>query len=414
MPARSLRRVLAAQWIMFALALAALFIALTVLLLYVLEDSFIDRRLHDTAARVERLDPAPALPERFRIHAEPAMPDDVRARLGNARPGGIAEFRRADGRYVHALWTRTADGVPYALVYDATDDLTVNGALVRGWPHVLALLLALALAAYLLARRFVERVSRRAVSLVEQLRDAPDPAALRAHGDADPILEFGALAHASADAWEARLVALERERTTLAFLAHELRTPLQSARTSIALLDDDRADSRAWERLSRAIDRIARAGDAMLWLASDAPSGRDERVDVGETLADLVAELAPLATARGQSLELRIESWTQWPLRRDGVEVLFANLLLNAIQHGAAGSVTIDVAPAAVTIANARAEAAEPGEHRGFGLGLEIVRRLAARFGLRVLDTTEQAVRRVRVARSSKAFDHGLRGTTTS
>jgi len=398
---RSLRRVLAAQWIGFTLALAALFVVLTVLLLYVLEDSFIDRRLRDTAARIERLDELPALPDRYSVHPEARLPAELRVRLRDASIGAIREFRRGDGRYVHVLWTRTADGTAYALVYDATDDLTVNAGIARAWPYLLPLFALLALAAYALARRFTGRVARKASHLLEQLRSAPDPAALRHYADAEAIREFSELARLSADAWDARLAALERERTTLAFLAHELRTPLQSARTSLALLEDDRGNVAAFARLQRALARLTRASNSLLWLASGAAPAAGETTAMAELLGELVAEFQPLAAAREQRFALHVAEGSLWPLRRDAAETLFANLLLNAVQHGSAGVVRIEIEADAVQIHN---PCAEPGEGGGFGLGLQIVQRLAERCGLRLRIDSDVGGRTVRVERDAGAL----------
>ena len=378
---RSLSHVLARQWMAFTLGLSALFIAATLLLLFVLEDSFIDRRLKAVAATV--LDPQiepPALPSQFSVFAMLQLPDDIRAGVEGETLGHVGEFRRDNGRYVHVLFARTVSGLPFMVVYDVTDELTVNAGISRGFVYALPLLLLLLACASLLARAFVGRVAGRAKALVEQVLDSPDPQRLHALAQREPVREFSELVRLHADAWQDQLAAVERERQTLAFLGHELRTPLQSARTSLALLETNRDDPAAWARLQRAVERLVRASNATLWLSSDIIPPAGSHTQAAACLGELVEEFRPLATAKGQRIELTIAPGLRWPWPHEVVETVLANLLLNAIQHGDAGTIVIDATQASMTILNPRV----PADTGGFGLGLQIVQRLAARIGWKV------------------------------
>ena len=73
---RSLARVLAGQWIVFGLSLLAGFALVSVLLLYMLEDAFIDRRLREAARFVAQVTQAPALPARFEAVREDRLETD--------------------------------------------------------------------------------------------------------------------------------------------------------------------------------------------------------------------------------------------------------------------------------------------------------------------------------------------------
>lgn len=374
---RSLRQVLARQWIAFALVLLAGFAAMAVLLLFLLEDSFIDDRLNDVAGDIVRLEAA-RVPEGFALHPLAQAPLELRQHLQGRRLGGIREFRLADGRYVHALAGRSPAGEDYLLAYDVSDQLRVNQALARAWPWLLGMAAVLSLLAWLHARSFVARISRHARGLVEQIGGSPDPAPLRALAEREPIAEFSELARLAAEAWQSRLQALAQERETLAFLGHELRTPLQSARTSLALLQDDRGNEAAWHRLQRAQDRLVRASHSVLWLASDAAPPADARCEIAPLLRALVEEFAPLAAVRRQTLVLDAADGLQWPLPEEVAETVVANGLLNAIQHGGPGEVRIDATASGLLMENPRVLEGSPA---GFGLGLVLAQRLLARFG---------------------------------
>jgi signal transduction histidine kinase len=368
---RRLRGVLARQWIAFTLLLFAGFAAMALLGLFVLEDSFIDQRLRGVAADL----PASGLPERFALHPAASAPEPLRARMRGAPPGAIREFRLDDGRYLHVLATRSRDGHAVLLAYDVTDQLRVNAALRGAWPWLLLMAAVLALCAWALASAFATRVSRQAGALLARVADTPDPARLRELADATPIHEFSELARLQAQAWEARLAVLEAERETLAFLGHELRTPLQSARTSLALLQDDPANTGAWSRLQRAVDRLARASNGVLWFASDTATAPDDGCAVRPLVDALAAELAPMAAARGQDIVVRGQA--RWPLPGEVAETVLANLLLNAIQHGGAGRIDIAIDERGLELANPVAGHATGG----FGIGLQVVQRLLGRFG---------------------------------
>lgn len=374
---RSLRQALVWRWMVFATLMSVLFAGVTLLLLFVLEDSFIDRRLQTVAETLPAEARAPSLPEHFRLVPLADLPPREQARFGDRGIGAMAEFRRGDGRYVHARLVPAADGGRAVLLYDVTGELTVTARLPSGLAYAATVLVLTLLCAWLLANAFVGRAERHARRLVAQVRATPDPGSLEALARDEPVSEYAEILQLHADVWRGRHAAVERERETLAFLAHELRTPLQSARTSLALLQEAETSSPALQRLQRALSRLERAGNAILWLSSETVPAGVQRTHAESTLHELVDELQPLAAARMQSFRIRIAPALQWEAPREAVETLLANLLLNAIQHGGAGLIEVEADATHLTICNPPTTADAPG----FGLGLDIARRLAARMG---------------------------------
>lgn len=374
----SLGRTLARQFMLFTAALSLLFVAATLLLLFILEDSFINRRLHAVATTITAPSAPPAsLPDSFHVLDWTNLPDDIRSRVSQMRPNRIVEFRRTDGRYVHVLAARSQSGQPYALVYDVTDELTVNPGLSRATGYAFGLLAVLLLCAYALARMFVARAMQRAETLIEQMRASPDPDSLDALAQREPVREFGDLLRLHSGMWREQLMAVERERRTLSFLGHELRTPLQSACNSLALLDQQPEHAGAWKRLQRAIQRLTRASNAILWLSSSTPDPTTYETSANACLSALVEEFRPLAEARGQVIDATIARGLCWAASQDVIETLLANLLLNAIQHGGSGTITLHADAEALVLSNTTASHSAPG----FGMGLDIANRLAARMG---------------------------------
>jgi two-component system sensor histidine kinase QseC len=204
------------------------------------------------------------------------------------------------------------------------------------------------------------------------------------------------------------MVAAERRFTADA--AHELRTPIAAIRTQaqVALAEaDDDARRHALRATLAGCDRATRLVDQLLTLsrleAGAAPPLAP--VDLGALAQRVVAELAPGAIARGQTLGLDLPPDT---LRVPGNDTLLGallrNLVDNALRYSPAGAeVRVAVAQAAGQVqllvddsgpGLAEAEQARLGERffrvlgsgqSGSGLGWSIVRRIAAAHGATVV-----------------------------
>lgn len=371
MSRQPLRRVLALQWALYTAVLLVGMGGIAAVALYGIEDLFINARLVEAerALAGERA-PLPQI-ELWRIRD---FPENQRARLAALEPGRITEFRLDAARYVHVRALPADDAGPRLLVYDVQDEMRVNPVLTQGAPMLAGLAgLLIAVAAWL-ARRNAVRIERAAGGLFGALARGADPHALRHAADTQPVSEFQRLGHALADALDARLAALRREVDTLRFIAHELRTPLQSAKLAAALLP---GDSPVYRRLSRALQRLERASQAVLWLGEPALAG--DHADVGVIAKILGAELAPLAQQRRQSIATELRGQLLWPMPAAAAEALLSNLVLNAIQHGSPGVIGITVDEASLVVVNPfAADERQPGH----GLGLELGRRIAAHIGL--------------------------------
>jgi signal transduction histidine kinase len=258
------------------------------------------------------------------------------------------------------------------------------------------------------------RVARSAEALVQAARslgDGDHPALVgRTYGSA----ELDALAHeldASAcrlDEARTREHALEASRRELiAWVSHDLRTPLAGIRAIAEALEDGIVEdpetvARYHATLGREVERLGALVDDLFEL-SRAQSGvlrlECERVSLDELVADAIAGVRPVAEAKGVVVEGRLPDGGL-ALQGSSPELVrvLRNILANAVRHTPAdGSVvveaTVDGHDALVTVADTgggipedhldrvfdagfRGDDARTPGTGGAGLGLAIARAL--------------------------------------
>jgi len=188
--------------------------------------------------------------------------------------------------------------------------------------------------------------------------------------------EIAALAQALERAAADKRAALEARERALAEVSHDLRTPLARLRFALELGDDARPAQRA-AMIADVEELDAIVGDALAWLRD----GREEPI-VEVDLDALVREVAG-AFARRAGDPIAVESTaTRIRGKRVALRRALSNLIDNALRHGGA-PVAIEVAPAdgIVRIVVRDAGRGADGEAKGYGLGLGIVRAVAAAHG---------------------------------
>jgi signal transduction histidine kinase len=141
-------------------------------------------------------------------------------------------------------------------------------------------------------------------------------------------------------------------RELIAWVSHDLRTPLAGIRAIVealedGLVDDPEAVARYYATLRGEADRLAELVDDLFEL-SRAQAGvlqlQLERVSLGDLVSDALAGASPIAAAKGVRLEGRLDG-PPAELEVSTSEVLRAlrNILENAIRHTPSdGSVTVE------------------------------------------------------------------------
>ncbi|MHB1175921.1 MAG: ATP-binding protein [Sulfuriferula sp.] len=264
------------------------------------------------------------------------------------------------------------------------------------WPMAVALPL-LALAVWWAVYRGVAPMRRLGHALAERQPQALHPVAL------DGITsEMAPMVNALNGLFERIGTLLESERRFTADAAHELRTPIAAirAQAQVALGEaDDALRRHALKSTLEGCDRATRLVEQLLTLsrleAVTAPAMA--AVDLSALTQHVVAELAPKALAKNQTLEFEAAEPCSVPGNETLLTVLVRNLVDNAVRYSSASaqvkvSVRQQAGRVVLSVEDSGPGLAEAGRNRlgerffrvpgssesGSGLGWSIVRRVAA------------------------------------
>jgi len=198
---------------------------------------------------------------------------------------------------------------------------------------------------------------------------------------------------------------LDAQRAFVADAAHELRTPLTAVHLQAQLAERATTDAEraaALAELKGGLERATRLVEQLLTLAREEPEVSEvppAPVDLAALAREVIADLAPLAGAKGIDLGLSSTAASMVKGDADALRTLISNLVDNAIRYTPAGG-RVDVALAddagsvvLTLLDSGPGIAVEDRERvfdrfyrgsgaggiRGSGLGLAIVKRIAER-----------------------------------
>jgi signal transduction histidine kinase len=183
-------------------------------------------------------------------------------------------------------------------------------------------------------------------------------------------------------------------RELVAWVSHDLRTPLAGLRAMAEALEDDVADdpARYHRQIRREVDRLSRMVDDLFELSriqSGALTLSLEQVEVEALVNDVISGAQAVAAARGVRLDTRLAPAT---VEADaaGLGRVLANLVVNAIRHTPSDG-TVQVS---VQVSERSGQAGDDGE-----AGDDVVLSVSDRCG------------GIGEAELERVFDAGWRGT---
>lgn len=397
---RRLRRQLLAALGIFSVLAALAFSALCLLFLYIVEDDFFDRALRREAAYQRAYwerhrDAAPVQHPAIRAHLEAgSLPPD----LARRQPVRSGEYAGADGRHYHVRdLSAPGYGGPRYLVMEVGGELFVRPRL----PHIAGTLALCALVLLLLTLAggvwLVNRMTAPLGRLVAIVGGANPDGLPQGFAASFPDNEIGALADALDQAIGRIARFIEREQRFTQDASHELRTPLTVIDGAAYLLARQALPPQAAaqvERIRQAAAHMQLAVDTLLALSRE--DGDAAWTATSFSLLPVV-EACILRQAEAGDTEVQVEVEIDRKVvahcAKDAFTLLLDNFLGNAFQH-APGRIRLFVEEGWLVVADhgpgieagLQGRIGQAGVKRsgsaGFGLGLSITQRLAARAGI--------------------------------
>ncbi len=324
---------------------------------------------------------------------DPDTRDPVPEKLA-ARPDGYQRVKLGDQNPIVYI-ERRGDARLY-LIFDEKRVSVL--AFLFGILPLTAVLLVIYLTSFLGWRKSRALVSP-LVQLSETLRHAKvhDPVQARpdfSQVEAEPGSEASVLM-AALDAYADRLLRfVERERQFTRDASHELRTPLAVFRANLELLAKQVGDRPIIGRMSDTVDDMEALVETLLLLArTEQQPIQEEELVVNDVAVNLLDRLQPLAERKQIRLQVKQTALLTLTASETVLNIVFTNLVRNAINYSGSGQVTIVVAENAVHVEDTGtgmdsrdlARFLQPFERGasqegGHGLGLAIVQRLCERF----------------------------------
>ena len=385
MPLTNIARRIRRSMVGMTLGLSVVFAGLALLLLYITEDLLFAHQLREERDHLmsvppqERVDWRPRNRNMSIYWSISELPEAVKAEVGEA--DGIYEEFDGDSAQFVLRGSVVDPTATFIIVYDVTDLLVVRQSrslYLRIFLMSLAVVIIIALAlAIRLSRKTLQPLRRLTVRLREG-DELPDGFSEEFRGD-----EVGVLAETLETSLARLRSSTQREFEFNRGVSHELRTPIQVAKNALEIIEGSRdrecaASQRAFARLRRAVAEMEDVAAAFLWMAT----GRtiDGEQACAQEVARAVASIhQQLLVDRDIRVSINPEDLS-YAVPKPVLAIILGNLVRNAAQHSTTGSIACTLSTHSITVSNT-ADSDTESAKQGFGVGLEIVRRICDHVG---------------------------------
>ena len=419
----SLSRRIVVQFCLFTLVISAVYGFIAFILMYMLEDSFIEQQLQQEAAYLSRQYqqtsrwPAPRSNSMQLHFSRDTLPAEIRNKA-LAEPQR-KEFFGQQGLHYHLY--RVSAQPEVLLLAEVSQQLLVRP--IRG--GVLQFLVISALIVSCIACLIAWFVSRKTTRPLKQLAALVDsvPSQQLPQRFSNQFAsqfandEVGILARTLQQSLTGIASALQREKSFTADVSHELRTPLAVIKNTVELWQSQQTGSKAAAQLQAApggeqqlMTRIYDAAvqmektvQTLLILAREEhTAAKHSNTALMPLLERAILDNSLLLHGKPVTVQLCDSCQVSINANADMLKVLLDNLLSNAFKYTEAGEVSIafsdncllirDTGPGiAADIYPHITEAGVKGRHStGFGFGLAIVKRLCEHQGWQMSVSSDQ------------------------
>jgi len=391
----SLSRRIVAQFCIFTLVLSAIYGLLAFLLLYNLEDNFIEREvIQEADYLIEQYQQTKQWPmvrsAHFTLHfSKDSLPKDMRAQF--IEEPHRKEFYGEQDQHYH-LYPLPNFQNTYLLA-EVSQKLLVRP--VR--EGVFKLLFISGLALTLIAFIIAWLLGRKTAKPLKELADLVDGVALEnipdTFADKFPNNEIGVLARTLESSMQQIGKALERERCFTRDVSHELRTPVAIIKNAVELYQHKNTsqgeDKEIINRIDEAAEQMEQTVTTLLHLAREEHAfAKQTSVQLLPLIEQSIIERSYLLDGKSVEVEVSDNCNTTLIAQKGMLKVLLDNLLSNAFQYTEEGAVKVSFTDNTLTVEDTgpgidqdiSTQITEPAvkgsQSTGYGFGLSLVKRL--------------------------------------
>ncbi|WP_019029238.1 sensor histidine kinase [Colwellia piezophila] len=403
----SLSRRIVTQFCIFTLILSCIYSAMSFLLMYDIEDRFINNTMVQEAKFLsdgyqQHGDwPAPKNSTMQLYFSTDNLPEPVKSQL-LLEPNRV-EFFAEQGKHYHLYKLPKAQQV--YLLAEVSQMLLVRP--ITDW--LLKFMLILCFTLMLIACLIAWLLGRKTAKPLQQLADLVDGVAPEhipdSFSEQFPRNEIGILASTLEQTMARMKQALAREKNFTRDVSHELRTPVAIIKNAVEVYQ-----SRDKNAAEQAIDKVAvdtlmkRIGDASVQMEQTVVTllslAREEQTCVDKSAVHLIAlveqaviDHSYLLNNKAVTVVVHDNTNTKLHLQPGMLKVLLDNLISNAFQYTATGEVRISYLDNRLIIADTGSGieadiadkvtelAVKGSQSTGYGFGLSIVKRLCEHQG---------------------------------
>ena len=395
----SLSRKIVTQFCIFTLLISTVWGMFCFVLMYTLEDEFIEREVRIEAQYLQQVYdqtkswPKPRVSYMTLYFSKQDLPDDIKLRY-------IAEPRRKEfagdnGRHYHLLALPKSEST--YLVAEVSEILLVRPITESVLKFMLITGLLLTLFAFIIAWR----LGRKTAMPLKQLADlvngvAPENIPVK-FADKYPNNEIGVLAQTLESAMTRINQNLLREKNFTRDVSHELRTPAAIIKNAVEVYRNQHSNEKknpVIERISQASTQMEQTVTTLLTLAREEHTEADKKqIKILPLIEQAIIDQNHLINNKPIQVEVNDNCNVDVYALPGMLTVLIDNLIGNAFQYTQEGKVIIEMQNKTLIIADTgpgiepsisdkiTEPAVKGSQSTGYGFGLSIVKRLCEHQG---------------------------------
>ncbi|MFT7260667.1 MAG: signal transduction histidine kinase [Shewanella psychromarinicola] len=390
----SLSRKIVSQFCLFTLLISAVWGAFSFILMYNIEDEFIEREVRQEAQYLQQTYdqnkqwPAPRVSYMKLYFSKNTLPVDIKQRY-IAEPQR-KEFAGENGRHYHLLALPKSENV--YLVAEVSEMLLVR-PFTAG---ILKLMLISGLILVLLAFFIAWQLGRKTAMPLKQLADLVNGVAPEnipdKFAEQFPNNEIGILAQTLESAMTRINQSLHREKCFTRDVSHELRTPVAIIKNAVEVYRNQHSaleNNPVIDRISQASTQMEQTVTTLLALAREEHTeAHKKHIKILPLIEQSIIDQHHLINNKPIEVEVNDNCDAEVYAQSGMLKVLLDNLVGNAFQYTQEGKVTIEMRNNKLIIADTgpgidpsisdkiTEPAVKGSQSTGYGFGLSIVKRL--------------------------------------